>query len=150
MDREDLVTGLPILLKPCDQCPKQGEACIQGKQTRLPFGTGTNVASKRLQRIHLDTVGELPVPALTGEKYWVTVQDEFTRYCAVLPVKLKSDIPKQLIRLFKYWETQTGDRVMGVRCDRGTEFLNQEFMAFCDDQGIKIETSAPYTPQQNG
>jgi hypothetical protein len=37
-----------------------------------------------------------------------------------------------------------------VRSDRGTEFLNQQFKEYCAQQGAKMETSAPSTPQQNG
>ena len=68
LDRENLVSGIPVPLQPCPKCPKQCEPCIQGKSTRLPFGPATNPAVQRLQRIHLDTVGELPVPALGGGK----------------------------------------------------------------------------------
>ncbi|GKE56125.1 retrovirus-related pol polyprotein from transposon TNT 1-94 [Tanacetum coccineum] len=37
-----------------------------------------------------------------------------------------------------------------LRTDRGGEFLSKEFVAFCDDHGIKRELTAPYSPDQNG
>ena len=74
--KEPLVTGLPVSLIPCSKCPPVCEACIQGKQTRPPFGQSSRPAQTVLERIHVDTVGELPVTAVTGEKYWVTVVDE--------------------------------------------------------------------------
>nr|GEY30121.1 retrovirus-related Pol polyprotein from transposon TNT 1-94 [Tanacetum cinerariifolium] len=38
----------------------------------------------------------------------------------------------------------------GSRTDRGGEFISKEFAAFCDEEGIKRELTAPYTPEQNG
>ena len=150
LSKEPLVTGLPVSLIPCSECPPVCEACIQGKQTRPPFGQSSRPAQTVLERIHVDTVGELPVTAVTGEKYWVTVVDEYTHYVAAIPVKTKAEIPRRLKDLLLFWENQSGYSIKCVRSDRGTEFLNQEFKTFCSAQGIKMETSAPGTPQQNG
>ena len=37
-----------------------------------------------------------------------------------------------------------------LRVDRGTEYLNEKMKNYIAECGIEIETSAPYTPQQNG
>ena len=37
-----------------------------------------------------------------------------------------------------------------MRVDRGTEFLNETLRTWCGDQGIEIQTMAPYSPSQNG
>jgi transposase InsO family protein len=37
-----------------------------------------------------------------------------------------------------------------IRSDNGTEFKNTQVEDFLDDEDIKHEFSAPYTPQQNG
>ena len=37
-----------------------------------------------------------------------------------------------------------------LRSDRGGEFTSNEFEMFCNDRGIKRQTSAPRTPLQNG
>ena len=37
-----------------------------------------------------------------------------------------------------------------MRSDRGGEFLSNEFKAFCAENGIQRQLTAPYTPQQNG
>jgi transposase InsO family protein len=36
------------------------------------------------------------------------------------------------------------------RSDNGGEFTSNEFNNFCEDHGIKIQFSAPRTPQHNG
>jgi transposase InsO family protein len=80
----------------------------------------------------------------------VTVVDEFSHFVAVLVVKSKDQISEELINIIRLWENQLRSRVKCVRSDRGTEFLNSRFKSFCAEQGIVHETSAPYTPQQNG
>lgn len=37
-----------------------------------------------------------------------------------------------------------------LRCDNGSEFINADLQAFCRDNGIKLETTVRYTPEQNG
>jgi transposase InsO family protein len=40
--------------------------------------------------------------------------------------------------------------VLAFRWDRGGEFNSLGFVHYCEEQGIKHFTTAPYTPQQNG
>ena len=48
------------------------------------------------------------------------------------------------------WETQTGNRLKAIRTDRGTEYVNKELTTYFQDSGITHNTTAPYTPEQNG
>lgn len=41
-------------------------------------------------------------------------------------------------------------KIARVRCDNGGEYKNHEFSNFCEKSGIVLETTMPYTPQQNG
>ncbi|KAL6340019.1 hypothetical protein AAG906_038854 [Vitis piasezkii] len=47
-------------------------------------------------------------------------------------------------------EKETGRSIKILRTDRGGEYCSNEFEHFCDDQGIRRELTAAYTPQQNG
>ncbi|GKA87126.1 reverse transcriptase domain-containing protein [Tanacetum coccineum] len=47
-------------------------------------------------------------------------------------------------------EKQSGKDLKVLQTDRGGEFLSKEFVAFCDDHGIKRELTTPYSPEQNG
>jgi transposase InsO family protein len=150
LDSENMVTGLDTELKGCKECKTHCFACIEGKHSRHPFGVSSRPAKFVLDRIHIDTVGPVSPTAVTGEQYWVTVVDEFTHYVTVIAVKSKDQISEKLIEVFRLWENQLRARIKCVRTDRGTEFLNSRFRSFCAEQGIAHETSAPYTPQQNG
>jgi transposase InsO family protein len=41
-------------------------------------------------------------------------------------------------------------KVKNIRSDNGMEFRNTQVEEFLDEEGIKHELFAPYTPQQNG
>jgi len=36
------------------------------------------------------------------------------------------------------------------RCDQGTEFVNTDLVRWLREQGIELQTTAPYSPSQNG
>jgi len=36
------------------------------------------------------------------------------------------------------------------RCDQGAEFVNDELLYWLQEQGIELQTTAPYSPSQNG
>jgi len=43
-----------------------------------------------------------------------------------------------------------GKALTFLRVDNGKELVNEEVKKFCAEEGITIETSAPYSPSQNG
>jgi len=47
-------------------------------------------------------------------------------------------------------EKEKGLSILRIRSDRGGEFVNQLFMTYYDENGIKHEMASPRTPQQNG
>ena len=57
-------------------------------------------------------------------------------------------------QMFKWYlarvEKEIGKSMKFLRFDRGGEFTSNEFEMFCNDRGIKRQTSAPRTPRQNG
>jgi hypothetical protein len=98
----------------------------------------------------VDTVGELPSTGTGGERYFLTVLEEFSCYCEIIPVQQKSAIAQELIHVIAKWERQRDAKVKVVRTDRGTEFLNKTFHGHCAENGIHTEMSAACKPQQNG
>jgi transposase InsO family protein len=47
-------------------------------------------------------------------------------------------------------QNEFDDKVKRIRSDNGTEFKNTQVKDYLDEEDIKHEFSAPYTPQQNG
>jgi transposase InsO family protein len=46
--------------------------------------------------------------------------------------------------------TQFSTNVKVLRSDNGGEYVNKQFQAYFQDNGLVHETSCPHTPQQNG
>jgi len=150
ISKENVCTGIPVSLIPCAMCDTHCDSCIRGKQSKPPFPDSSRRPTRVLHRIHADTVGEVPTAGTGGERYFLTVVEEYSGYVDIIPVLQKSSIAQELINVIARWERQTDSKVQVVRTDRGTEFLNKTFHGHCTQNGIHTEMSAAYTPQQNG
>ncbi|KAK1648978.1 hypothetical protein QYE76_066783 [Lolium multiflorum] len=60
------------------------------------------------------------------------------------------ETPREFIIFAKKAQRMYESEIKAIRTDNGTEFKNYTMQEFVDDEGIKHEFSAPYTPQQNG
>jgi hypothetical protein len=61
----------------------------------------------------------------------------------------KAEVFQCFKRIKSIAEAESGRQLKVFRTDRGGEFNSTVFAAFCSEQGIKHNTTAPYTPQQN-
>ncbi|WVZ58734.1 hypothetical protein U9M48_008974 [Paspalum notatum var. saurae] len=62
----------------------------------------------------------------------------------------KSETPDKFKIFAKRAQREFGLNIVKVRSDNGSEFKNYKVDEWCDEEGIKHEFSATYTPQQNG
>lgn len=53
--------------------------CPQSKQTRLPFPSQSTSVSDPFQIIHMDIWGTFHIATRNGEKYFLTIVDEYTK-----------------------------------------------------------------------
>jgi transposase InsO family protein len=102
-------------------------------------------------RAGVRTAGEPAMDRLQdlGEKYVVTILDDFSRYGEVKCVRSKQEIGEVDFYVLKRWERQTGHRVKILRTDHGTEFLGI-LREFVESNGVERQFSSPYVPEQNG
>jgi transposase InsO family protein len=61
----------------------------------------------------------------------------------------KSETQEVLKKFLKRAQNEFDDKVKKIRSDNSTEFKNTQVQDFLDEEWIKHEFSAPYTPQQN-
>ncbi|KAE8692624.1 Retrovirus-related Pol polyprotein from transposon TNT 1-94 [Hibiscus syriacus] len=127
------------------------EDCIFGKQKKVSFAKiGKTPKAEKLELVHTDVWGPSPVPSLAGSLYYVTFIDDSTRKVWVYFLKKKSEV----FDTFRKWkamvENENGMKVKRLRSDNGGEYRNRRFREFCANNGIKMETTVPMTPQQNG
>ena len=65
-------------------------------------------------------------------------------------LKNKSEVSSSIKNLCTFIKKNFGENVKGLRTDNARDFLNNELSNFFAFEGIKQETSCPYTPQHNG
>ncbi len=146
-----MVQGMDVSVKDLQQpggsvC----EPCVLAKHSRQPFPTSSRVVSEKLDLVHMDVCGPMSAVSLGGNKYVATFLDEFTQLSVVKPIARKSDVAGVVKSTLQMLETQAGSTVKTVRTDRGGEYLNADLSEFFSSKGMVHETTAPYTPQQNG
>jgi histone deacetylase 1/2 len=125
------------------------EACQLGRQPRLSFSTSTSFTTSPFQLIHCD-LWTSPIYSFSGNKYYLTVLDDYSHYSWAFPIRNKSDTASILQRFFVYVKTQFNKIIQCVQCDNGGEFLNSELRSFFSTNGISFRFSCPHTSPQNG
>jgi len=146
MVSKGLVTGVNLADKENFFC----EACCYGKQQKQSFKQKDHSKMKPGERIYSDVCGPMSVPSVQGARYFVTFKDENTGYRVAYFIKHKSDV----LDCFKVYNSKIknkfGHFVKVLHVDNGTEYANYDFKQYLEENGIEVEFTAPYTPQQNG
>lgn len=104
------------------------------KRRELPKGPWTDLA--------IDFLGPLP-----GHEFILVIVDYCSRY--VVAVVMKEITSKTTIIELKKTFSLFGNPVT-ITADNGRQFISDEFTNFCKIEGITLNTSIPYWPQQNG
>lgn len=70
------------------------DACIKGKQARLPIqkAKDKNHIKRPLFVVHTDVCGPITPPTVKNKNYFVLFIDEFTHYCSTYLITYKSDV----------------------------------------------------------
>ena len=142
-----MVRGLPLIEKSYSLC----EGCILGKQHRESFPSGKSIRAKLpLEIIHSDLCGTMQAPSLAGSLYFLTFIDDFTRKTWIYFLKNKSEVFEKFQNFKALVENQSGLHIKVLRTDRGGEYISNEFLKFCRENGIHKQFTTRYTLQQNG
>lgn len=126
------------------------EACQYGKQHRLPFQSITHKKSMPGEVIYSDVGGKMSQPSLGGSNFYVNFKDDSTGFRVIYFIKHKSDVLDKLKQFVNLVETHHQRRVKTLHVDNGREYCNEAVTKYLCEKGINMETTAPYTPEQNG
>ncbi|KAD4385131.1 hypothetical protein E3N88_25299 [Mikania micrantha] len=126
------------------------ESCLCGKMTKAPFTGIGGRASDLLGLIHTDVCGLFRIMSRSGERYFITFTDDFSRYGYVYLLKHKHEA----FEVFKVFQNevqnQLGKTIKAIRSDRGGEYLSYDFNEHLKKCGIISQLTPPGTPQHNG
>ncbi|KAE8906867.1 hypothetical protein PF007_g22869 [Phytophthora fragariae] len=125
--------------------------CMKGKQTVEAFPKRSKTKTSRvLELVHTDVMGPMKSTSKGGAKYILTFVDDFSRYVVAYFLKKKSEVASKLKEFMRFYEKQWEERLMCLRSDNGTEFVNKDVTRICTLNGIMHQRTVPYSPQQNG
>lgn len=148
LENKDLASGIKIvdcgIKEVCDHC-------VKGKMTRKPFPKETTHKTKAiLDLIHTDVCGPMQTSTPAGKRYLLTIIDDYSRFTKVCLMEQKSETKKFLKEFVESMKTLHQKKPKIIRSDRGREYIDSELTNYLKEEGIKIQYTASYTPEQNG
>ncbi|GJT01066.1 retrotransposon protein, putative, ty1-copia subclass [Tanacetum coccineum] len=127
-----------------------GISVSKNKMTRKLFPHRPERVTGLLGIIHTDVCGPLRYVSRQGASYFITFNDDYSRYGYVYLLKHKHEV-FETFKVFKNEvENQLGKTIKALRSDRGGEYISQEFKDYLKACGIVQQLTPPYTPQHNG
>ena len=115
LSKKRMVDGFPSIVDSYDKC----EACILGKQHRLPFNSeNSRRARAPLELVHSDLVGPMQTTSIGGSTYFMTFIDYFGRRTWVYFLKRKSEAFDKFVEFKALAKKEFGHYVKVLRSDR--------------------------------
>jgi hypothetical protein len=123
------------------------DPCAQAKHLRIINKTAPTRVKEKLGRVSTDFWGPYYIPTLNGERYMLTFTDHYSRKSWVYLVKERTELRTLFMQWRAYTELQSGEKLKILRCDNAKEFksLGAELK-----EGVAMEDTVHYTPEQNG
>jgi transposase InsO family protein len=126
-------------------------ACQVGKQVGTTHRSKNVVTTSRpLELHHMDLFGPVAYLSIGGSKYGLVIVDDFSCFTWVFFLQDKSETQSTLKRFLRRAQNEFELKVKKISSDNGSEFKNLQVEEYLEEEGIKHEFSAPYTPQKNG
>lgn len=125
--------------------------CCEGKLTRKPFPKASSTKSSALlDLIHTDLAGPLEVSTPRGNRYVMTMIDDHSKYTIIYLLKHKSEAFEKIREYVHHVQNKFGRKPKVLRCDGGGEYSSTHLLTYLKENGITLQQTAPYSPQQNG
>ncbi|KAL0354512.1 UNVERIFIED_CONTAM: Retrovirus-related Pol polyprotein from transposon TNT 1-94 [Sesamum radiatum] len=122
----------------------------ESKFVRKPFKPVTQRCTELLELIHSDLADFKNTLSKGGKRYYISFVDDYSRYTKIYLLRNKDEATEMFLKYKCEVENQLDKKIKRLRTDRGGEYCTNFLKDFCEKNGIIHETSAPYTPQQNG
>lgn len=127
------------------------EVCSKGKMSRKKFPNESfSTTMGVLELVHSDIMGPMEEMSPSGNRYVLTIIDDYSRYSTIYFLQQKSQAFSKIKEFIAMVENQFNKRLKTFRSDGGGEFSSNLLKQFFRAKGIIHQTSVPYTPQQNG
>lgn len=136
-----------LLMIPYNLVMPTCEACLRAKSKLKPKSTAQRPrTSVPFRRWHINLSGNIKTPSFGGAHYFMVVVDEGTNYKWVYALQRK----KHYLRALDDLILRVCRAPEYLRADGAGEFNSKEALRYYERHKIWKESSAPYTPHQNG
>ncbi len=95
--------------------------------------------------IHMNLWEKYPVKSIHSNQYFHTFLNDNTRPPSLHFMKHK-DEESQAVKDYVAYLKACGLHPNAFRCDQGTKFLNENLTQWLTEQGVELQTMAPYSP----
>jgi transposase InsO family protein len=135
----------------CFEKDRPCAACQVGKQVGTTHQSKNVMTTSRpLELLHMDHFRPVAYLSIGGSKYGLVIVDHFFLFTWVFFLQDKSETQGTLKHFLRRAQNEFELKVKKIRSDNGSEFKNLQVEEYLDEESIKHEFCAPYTPQQNG
>lgn len=121
------------------------DGCTLDKQHRAPFPWASSYrATTRLKLVHEDLCEHITPPTPGRKSFFLPIVDDYSRYMW-LELLASNDEAFQYFKKIKAADVESGRHLKAFRSDHSGDFNSGVFVAYCNEHGIKHNTSAPYS-----
>jgi hypothetical protein len=144
--REELVHGLPETGQVGQLC----EACQARKQRRSSFSVkAEHRMERRLELVHGDLCGPISPATPRGNKYFLLLMDDLSRYMWVSTIPSKDRAAAAIKDIQAQAEGEFGLKMKALHTNCRGEFTTTEFVDYCAAEGVHRQHMTSYSSQQN-
>lgn len=126
------------------------DGCHLGKMHKKFFSSNKFIPTTIGELVVTDVVGQIQQKSVSGGEFYVFFKDVFSKYKVAYFLKHKSETAECFKSYTIKMKTDTGKSVKILRSDNGGEYMSHNFKTWLADNGIKHQTCAAHTPEQNG
>jgi hypothetical protein len=134
--------GLPSLSPIREGC----QTCELSKAVRRQNREPVEKAILPLTRVYIDFWGPYKYKTIAGNRYILTITDDYSRKSWIELTKTRDEVYDRLRRWRSIAELESKRKLEAIRVDNAKEFLKLKDLF----EDVRIETTTPYTPEQNG
>lgn len=143
----DCLRGIPTINKKKFYC----EDCKLNKTKRISFKPIGGVRTEQpLDLLHLDLWGPAPVKGQNGERYYLSITDDFSRKITIYPLKSKAETFSVFLNHVTRAERFLDTKLKAIQTDNGGEFVNSQFQKYARETGVRHSFTDIYSPEMNG
>jgi transposase InsO family protein len=108
------------------------------------------MTTRPMEMLHMDLFGPIAYISIGSNKYGLVIIDDYSCFIWEFFLHDKSETQEVLKKFLKRDQNEFDAKVKKIRSNNGSEFKNTQVEDYIDQEGIKHEFLALYTPQQNG